>query len=131
MVGGELGCRAFFDRASDTDPQFLPLIQWVSEDYIHAINAYDLALHTWDKAEMHARLIAEGLYVPATIILPPYIEQPELTPVDLSSLGNQFTIKPAHGSGGVGVMTNATSWDQVLSVRKENATDHYLLQAPD
>ena len=129
LVGRELSCRVFFDRASDVDPQFLPLIQWVSEDYIHSINAYELASRTWDKAEMHSLLVAQGLRVPATIILPPFIEQPELTPFDLSSLGDQFTIKPSHGSGGVGVMTNATSWDQVLSVRKENATDEYLLQA--
>src|SRR4030065_662738 len=39
------------------------------------------------------------------------------------------TTKPAHGSGGVGVMTHATSWDQVLSARQEHATDKYLLQA--
>jgi hypothetical protein len=29
----------------------------------------------------------------------------------------------------VGVLTNATSWDQVISVRQEHATDKYLLQA--
>jgi hypothetical protein len=129
LVEGELSCRVFFDRASDVDPQFLPLIQWMSEDSIPSINAYERASRTWDKAELHALLISQGLCVPATIIVPPYIEQPELAPIDLSSLGDQFTIKPAHGSGGVGVMTNATSWDQVLSVRKENATDQYLLQA--
>ena len=129
LVVGELSCRVFFDRASDVDPQFLPLIQWVSEDSIHSINTYELASHTWDKAEMHSLLVSQGLCVPPTIILPPYIEQAELTPLDLSTLGNQFTIKPAHGSGGVGVMINATSWDQALSVRKENATDQYLLQA--
>src|SRR4030042_6445860 len=129
LVGREFSCRVFFDRASDVDPQFLPLIQWVSEDSIHSINAYEHASHTWDKAEMHSLLIAQGLSVPPTIILPPFIEQPELAPIGLSALAEQFTIKPAHGSGGVGVMTNATSWDQVISVRKENATDHYLLQA--
>lgn len=129
LVEGEISCRAFFDRASDVDPQFLPLIQWVSADSIYSINAYELATHTWDKAEMHARLVSQGLCVPTTIILPPFIEQAELTPFDLSSLGDQFTIKPSHGSGGVGVMTNATSWEQVQSVRKENATDKYLIQA--
>jgi hypothetical protein len=129
LAGRELSCRVFFDRASDDDPQFLPLVQWVSEDSIHAINAYERASRTWDKAEMHSELVSQGLHVPPTIILPPYIEQPELSVVDLVSLGEQFTIKPAHGSGGVGVLTNATLWDQVLTVRKEQATDHYLLQA--
>jgi hypothetical protein len=129
LVGGELSCRVFFDRASDVDPQFLPLIQWVSEDSIHSINIYERAARTWDKAEMHSMLVSQGISVPPTIILPPFIEQPELAVLDLCPLGDQFTIKPAHGSGGVGVMTNATSWEQALSVRQEHATDQYLLQA--
>ncbi len=129
LVGGELSCRVFFDRASDVDPQFLPLIQWVSEDSIHSINAYERASRTWDKAEMHTTLVSLGFTVPPTIILPPYIEKPELPLLDLCPLGEQFTIKPAHGSGGVGVFTNATSWEQALSARQEHATDQYLLQA--
>jgi hypothetical protein len=129
LVERKFSCRVFFDRASDVDPQFLPLIQWVSEDSIHSINPYNRASLTWDKAEMHSLLVSHGLCVPATIILPTYIDQPELTRIDLRDLGDQFTIKPAHGSGGVGVMTTATSWDQVLAVRMEHATDQYLLQA--
>jgi len=129
LVGGEMSCRVFFDRASDDDPQFMPLVQWVREDSIHSINAYEHASRTWDKARMHSLLISHGLDVPSTIILPSYIEEPEISAIDLCSLGEQFTIKPAHGSGGVGVMTRANSWDQVLAVRKEHATDHYLLQA--
>jgi hypothetical protein len=129
LVGRELSCRVFFDRASDEDPQFLPLVQWVQEDSIQAINAYEIASRTWDKAHMHSRLVSRGLDVPPTIILPSYLEKPELPEIDLCKLGEQFTIKPAHGSGGVGVMTKASSWDQVLAVRKEHATDHYLLQA--
>jgi hypothetical protein len=107
----------------------MPLVQWVSEDSIPCINAYERASLTWDKAEMHSLLVTHGINVPSTFILPPYIEQPELSPIDLCQLGEQFTIKPAHGSGGVGVMTNATSWEQVLSARMEHVTDHYLLQA--
>jgi hypothetical protein len=129
LVAREMSCRVFFDRASDEDSQFLPLVQWIREDSILAINAYDRASRTWDKARMHSLLVSRGLQVPPTIILPPYIEKPELPEIDLCELGNQFTIKPAHGSGGIGVFTSASSWDQALAVRKEHATDHYLLQA--
>jgi hypothetical protein len=129
LVGREAGCRVFFDRASDEDPQFLPLVQWVREDSIHSINAYEHASRTWDKARLHNVLVSHGLNVPTTIILPPYIKKPDIPSIDLSPLGEQFTLKPAHGSGGVGVMTNASTWEQVLSVRREHATDHYLLQA--
>jgi hypothetical protein len=62
-------------------------------------------------------------------VLPPCAEQPVLPPVDLSPLGESFTIKPAHGGGGEGVVTEATSWDQVLAARQAHATDSYLLQA--
>ena len=129
LAAQEIRCLAFFDRASDVDPQFMPLVQWVHENRIYGINSYERASLTWDKAEMHSVLVTAGLEVPHTIILPAYFEQPELPCIELFALGEQFTIKPAHGSGGVGVTMNATSWDQVLAVRQEHATDKYLLQA--
>ena len=125
----QVGFRSFFDRASEVDPHFLPLIQWVREHDIHFINSYELASQTWDKTAMHVALVNAGLDVPHTIILPTYEEQPILSPIDLVSLGEQFTIKPAHGSGGEGVVIKVTSWDQVLSMRQNHATDRYLLQA--
>jgi hypothetical protein len=125
----EIVCRAFFDRASDADSQFMPLVQWVHENRIYGINSYERASLTWDKTQMHFLLVTAGLEVPETIILPAFLEQPDLPNIDLFSLGEQFTIKPAHGSGGVGVFTNATTWVQVLSTRQEHANDKYLLQA--
>ena len=125
----EISCRAFFDRASDVDPQFMPLIQWMHENRIYGINSYDRASLTWDKTKMHSLLVTAGLDVPHTISLPAYFDQPDLPEMDLLILGEQFTLKPAHGSGGVGVVTNATSWDQVVNVRREHASDKYLLQA--
>ncbi len=129
LAQGEIVCRAFFDRASDADQAFMPLVQWMHENRIYGINSYDRASLTWDKSEMHALLVSAGLDVPRTVVLPSYFEQPELPCVDFFSLGEQFTIKPAHGSGGVGVMTNATTWDQVLAARQEHASDKYLVQA--
>ena len=129
LADQEIGCQAFFDRASDTDSGFMPLVQWMHENRIYGINTYERASLTWDKAEMHSMVVSAGLDVPHTIILPSYFDQPDLDCIDLFTLGEQFTIKPAHGSGGVGVTMNATSWDQVLSVRQEHATDKYLLQA--
>ena len=107
----------------------MPLLQWVHENRVYSINSYDRASLTWDKVQLHSLLVNAGIEVPHTIILPPYFEQPMLPGMDLFTLGEQFTVKPAHGSGGIGVLTNATSWEQVLSVRQEHATDQYLLQA--
>jgi hypothetical protein len=125
----QIDFRAFFDRASEDDARFTPLVRWVREHGIFCINAYERASRTWDKAAMHVALVNAGLHVPYTTILPAYEELPVLAPVDLGPLGEQFTIKPAHGSGGEGVVARATSWNHVLRVRQEHATDKYLLQA--
>jgi len=129
LASQEIGCRAFFDRASDEDLQFMPLVQWMHENRIFGINSYERASLTWDKSELHSLLITVGLDVPHTIVLPAFFDQPELPCIDIFSLGEQFTIKPAHGSGGVGVVTHVSSWEHVLNVRKEHAADKYLLQA--
>jgi hypothetical protein len=120
---------AFFDRASEGDPNFMPLARWVCEHDIYCINSYERASRSWDKAALHWAFVKAGLDVPHTIILPAFEEQPILSMVDLAPLGEQFTIKPVYGSGGEGVLNKVTTWDQVLSVRQENSADRYLLQA--
>jgi tRNA-Thr(GGU) m(6)t(6)A37 methyltransferase TsaA len=129
LASGEVAFCVFFDRASDNDAHFNPLVQWAREHAAYRINPHEQARRTWDKAAMHAALINGGLYTPHTIVLPPYAEQPALPPVDLSPLGPCFTIKPAHGGGGEGVVTEATSLEQALAARQEHPADHYLLQA--
>jgi len=128
LVNQDIVFRVFFDRASEDDACFMPLVRWVCRCGTHSINAYEQASRTWDKATMHQALIGAGLCVPYTIILPSYEEQPVLPSVDLRPLGARFTIKPAHGGGGRGVVTEATSLSQVLVARREYPSDRYLLQ---
>ena len=125
----QINFRAFFDRASEADSKFMPFVHWVREHNIFSINRYEKASRACDKALMHPDLIHNGLYVPYTIILPSFQEMPYLSPADLTPLGESFTIKPAHGSGGDGVMTRATDWAHVLQKRQEHPEDKYLLQA--
>jgi hypothetical protein len=129
LVDGRVSTKVFLDRASDTDPTFLPLVRWAHTHTAYHLNPYEHACRTWDKTTMHPTLMSAGLATPLTIILPPYEEQPSLPCVDLSLLGASFTIKPAHGGGGEGVVTAATSVDQVVAARQEHPTDKYLLQA--
>ena len=129
LIEQQVGFRAFLDRASEVDARFVPLVRWVREHDIACINSYERASRTWDKAVMHWALANAGLDVPRTIILPSYEEHPVLPAIDLASLGEPFALKPSHGSGGEGVMTEVTSWDQVLTARQEHGTDRYLLQA--
>jgi hypothetical protein len=129
LDGAQLGFRALLDRASDADPQFMPLVDWAREHAALRINAYEQARRAWDKATMHREFLAAGVHVPHTVILPSLEEQADLAPVDLRPLGANFSIKPAYGGGGEGVINCASSWEEVLAARSEYPTDPYLLQA--
>ena len=129
LIDHRTSFRAFFDRASDTDPRVMPIVQWARDKAVYRINPYEHARPTWDKATMHHVLTRFGLNTPYTIILPSYEQQPTLEPTDLSLLGDRFTIKPAHGGGGEGVVNEATSFSEVLSARRDYPSDRYLLQA--
>jgi hypothetical protein len=120
--------QVFFDRASDSDTRFLPVVQLARSHVIHQINSHELARRAWDKVAMH-QAISVHMDTPFTIILPSYDEQPLLPSIDLASLGMSFIIKPAYGGGGEGVITEATSLNQVLVARQEYSSQKYLLQA--
>lgn len=128
IAAGELTFFAFFDRASDGDPAFLPLVEWATAHVPRLLNPFATARRAWDKATMHLEFITAGLYTPHTIILPPYQEQANLLPPDLAPLGGRFSIKPAHGGGGAGVVNRAQAWIQVTAARQKFPADKYLLQ---
>src|SRR5437867_1358135 len=68
---GELAFKAFYDRASDADQAFLPLVEVLDQPAIRVINPHRHVTHAIDKATMHLEFITHGLDVPLTIILPP------------------------------------------------------------
>jgi len=119
--------QVFFDRASDADARFIPVVQWACDHIPHHINFHKLACRAWDKVAMH-QLISASMDTPLTVILPSYNEQPMLSEINLSSLGESFTIKPAFGGGGDGVINRATTLSQVLFARQEFSSQRYLLQ---
>jgi hypothetical protein len=129
LLNNQVTFRAFLDRASEADARFMPLVQWARDHAVYHLNPHERALRTWDKAAMHLALTSAGLHTPYTIVLPSYEEQPTLPPIDLTPLGDSFTIKPAHGGGGEGVVIEATSLSQVDAARQEYPADRYLLQA--
>lgn len=119
---------AYWDRASDTNAAFLPLTDWAARRVTCRVNAFEHARRAWIKTNLHWELIKAGMRVPHTLYLPAYERQPELAPLDLSSLGAPFSIKPNLGGGGHGVITNATSWDDVLKARRALPHDDLILQ---
>ena len=128
IVNQEITLQVFFDRASDADARFIPVVQWACNHVAHHINFYESACRARDKVAMH-QAISVSMNTPLTIILPSYDEQPWLPAIDLTSLGESFTIKPAHGGGGDGVINEATTLSQVLIARQAFASQRYLLQS--
>jgi hypothetical protein len=129
LEAGQLSFHTYFDRASDADAGFMPLSEWARQNAVIYINRLRLARHAWDKAAVHWQLVNSGLATPKTLIIPPCSQEPNPMPPDLKILGERFVIKPAHGGGGRGVITDASTWQQVLAARQEYPEDHYLLQS--
>ncbi len=129
LQGGELTISTFMDRASDTDPRFLGLLELIRKKEIFQINPHDQATWSTDKATMHLEFISRGLDTPYTILLPPVCEQPDLPILELHPLGERFAVKPAHLGGGEGVVLDVTTMEEVSSIRRQHPGEKYLLQA--
>jgi hypothetical protein len=129
LTNHEIVFRFFWDRASDTDECFIPIVQWARNHAWYRINPDERARRTWDKGKVHLAFGTAGLQTPYTIMLPSYEEQPLLLAIALEPFGGSFMIKPAHGGGGEGVIMGATCLSEILSARQEYPKDQYLLQA--
>jgi hypothetical protein len=129
LATGEISFACFFDRASESDSRFQPLVEWGRQPRVFRINPQEMTTWSADKATMHLEFVSRRLDTPYTILLSSCQERPDLTQLDLSPLGGRFAIKPASLGGGEGVVLEATSQDQVLSVRQQYPREKYLLQA--
>ena len=108
---------------------FEPIERWAREHGARRINPSELSAWSEDKATMHLEFISAGLNAPHTILLPSFLEQPVLPPIDLTPLGGSFVIKPSNGGGGEGVILGASSMEQALRARMEFPEQKYLLQS--
>ena len=129
LENGETTFKVFYDRASESDMRFQPLVDWAVRHAAFCLNPQRYTLWSRDKATMHLEFLTHGLYTPHTIILAPYARQALIHPCDLGPLGGSFAIKPACEGGGDGVILEATSWEQVLAARQQYPEEKYLLQA--
>jgi hypothetical protein len=127
LESGQVSFSVHFDRTVHDTP-YEAIFRWSKEHNVYRINPQEAAAWAEDKATMHLELINAGIYTPYTIILPPFDEQNNLPPIDLSPLGERFVIKPCYGGGGEGVIMDATSLEQILRARTEFPELKYLLQ---
>jgi len=129
LTSGRLSAFAFLDRASDTDPSFLPLDSWASANIPNIINPGPLRRRVWHKTNLHWEFIRAGVNTPHTIPLPALRQVPVLDHLpDITPLGLPFSIKPDLGGGGWGVVTNARGWSDVEEARQQLPDDDLILQ---
>jgi hypothetical protein len=124
----EAAFRSLLDRASESDSSYLPLVEIAQSLGARRFNPRELADRAYDKAALHLAFEEDGIPAPRTIVLPAVLVQPELSPLDLNSLGNCFTAKPALGGGGDGVALEISTLEQIQSARRLFPEQQYLLQ---
>lgn len=124
----EAGFRLFMDRASEADSTYLPLVDVARAIEARRLNPRELADRAYDKASLHHAFLEEDIPTPRTIILPAYDHQPEPPSLDPAFPVQPFTVKPALGGGGEGVVTEISSMEQVQSSRQHFPEQQYLLQ---
>ena len=128
LYKGDITFTTLLDRGQG-EPTFDPIPRWAMEFGAQRINPAEVSAWSEDKATMHLELISAGLHTPYTILLAPFLEQPVIPQIDLTSLGKKFVIKPSNGGGGEGVIVGATRMEQILQARMEFPEQKYLIQA--
>jgi hypothetical protein len=118
----------FYDRASDTNPAFEPIVKYLTEIDSIPLNDPGRLQDSLDKATMHHQLIEHGLHVPYTIILSPNRDWTKIKIGELIRLGEPFIIKPAIGGGGVGVELNAKTLFDIVKAKEGKSKEKFLLQ---
>ncbi len=124
----EAGFRALLDRASEADPAYLPLVDIAKILGARRFNPRERADRAYDKAAMHRAFLDDGISTPKTVILPPCLDRPALPSLDLHPPGERFTVKPALGGGGEGVIVEISTVEQVQAARQQFPEQQYLLQ---
>lgn len=129
---GEIWAKVLLNMHSEHhNPQDLysRIVRLAANQKTQVIDSPDVALASFDKAKLHPRLIANGIQVPHTVIVPNASAHDfELTETDRQALGVPFVIKPALGYGRRGVNMQATSAADIRQCAADWPGCDYLLQ---
>jgi hypothetical protein len=128
MQEDDFSARFFYDRASDANPTFEPVVQKLLQLGSRPLNEPEKLQKALDKAAIHAELIESGLHVPYTIILSPNRDWTKIKIGELIRLGEPFIIKPSIGGGGVGVELNAKTLFDIVKAKESKNKERFLLQ---
>jgi predicted SprT family Zn-dependent metalloprotease len=120
--------RVFLDRASDNDQRFLEFNRLLQTTGTRFLNVHHHYQRSIDKANIHSELLARGLHLPLTFIVPPLDVEPNYDLRMVELLPKPFVVKPARGSGGFGVIASATRLDDVARARAQFRNQRFLIQ---
>ena len=120
--------KVLLDRASDVSQAVASLARAARQAGAYVVNDPDLVPDATDKATMHLRLMAAGVHVPWTILLAPLADRRPGELDALPRIGTPFVVKPARGSGGQGVVVDASTLTDILVARARFKDDKYLVQ---
>ncbi len=105
------------------------LVRLAAEKKVQVIDPPDRALAAFDKSRVHSRLLAGGLRVPFTVVVPAAgVAGFQLSEADRAALGTPFVIKPAMGYGRRGVVLDATKESDLARSAAAWPDGNYLLQ---
>lgn len=129
---GEIWCRVLLNMHSEhhqPDEVYHKLVRLAAQKNVLIIDPPDVAQAAFDKARLHPRLMASGIHVPHTLLVPrEQVPHFKLAETEREFLGTPFVIKPAMGYGRKGVIMDATT-DSDLKRSAEMWPDaQYLLQ---
>ncbi|MEN3038040.1 MAG: hypothetical protein ABDI07_02625 [Candidatus Kryptonium sp.] len=130
VKNGDIKFLTYFDRASDTNENFLELNLSVERSGTRVINRYENMIRALDKAKMHLELLNAGVNLPFTFILPPLDDEPtfKLSEKEIEKIGIPFVIKPSTETGGGFGVKIGYSIQDIIETRKEVPYDSYLVQ---
>ena len=108
---------------------FHRLVHTATERRTFVIDPPERALAAFDKARLHPRLVAAGIPVPPTVIVPQAkVYDLKLSEEERALLDSPFVIKPALGYGRRGVVMDAASEKDLLRSVAAWPEGDYLLQ---
>lgn len=132
LAAGKVWPRVLLNMHSehhDPNDVFHRLVVTASEKGTRVIDPLDRAIAAFDKAQLHPRLVAAGIDVPFTLIVPAAeISSFQLTEEQLAQLGSPFVIKPAMGYGRKGVIIDATGPSDLARSAAAWPAGPYLMQ---
>jgi len=128
---GSLVLFCYYDRASDTSPQFYKLYELMKEKKVPIFQTLEKQLRASDKALMHKQFQQTHIPVPRTLI----VERPEgesgfaLSEKDLKFFRRPFIVKPAINTGAAaGVNLHAYSIEDIYHTCQVGDDSKYLVQ---